>query len=122
MNWVQRKIYLYNVTFGLFMLDWWERCLFNRIQVCESLNFGRYSGDRLDVVHLLQWIADQMMHHSGLGPAPLEAFVKVPKFLRVLILKFIVQVDAWLCNSKWPSLQSIWIQKLISGIWTAMAI
>ncbi|KAG6785502.1 hypothetical protein POTOM_011235 [Populus tomentosa] len=28
MNWVQRKIYLYNVTFGLFMLDWWERCLF----------------------------------------------------------------------------------------------
>ncbi|KAJ6956721.1 hypothetical protein NC652_007702 [Populus alba x Populus x berolinensis] len=29
MNWVQRKIYLYNVTFGLFMLDWWERCLFS---------------------------------------------------------------------------------------------
>ncbi|KAJ6941470.1 hypothetical protein NC651_007293 [Populus alba x Populus x berolinensis] len=160
MNWVQRKIYLYNVTFGLFMLDWWERYLFNilvivlmwfifyngsryvtdfcksvvdfrieiatcnsqhvllanrqnlqptklpksqdkslsrrselssfkinnlssfstdlitgsrksvvvfrvramnwvqhRIRVCESLNFGRYSGDRVDVVHLLQWIA-----------------------------------------------------------------
>uniref|UniRef100_A0A2P2IP34 Uncharacterized protein n=1 Tax=Rhizophora mucronata TaxID=61149 RepID=A0A2P2IP34_RHIMU len=29
MNWVQRKIYLYNVTFGLFMLDWWERYLFS---------------------------------------------------------------------------------------------
>ncbi|KAK3007829.1 hypothetical protein RJ639_014519, partial [Escallonia herrerae] len=29
MNWVQRKIYLYNVTFGLYMLDWWERCLFS---------------------------------------------------------------------------------------------
>nr|KAJ0187320.1 hypothetical protein LSAT_V11C900506510 [Lactuca sativa] len=28
MNWVQRKIYLYNVTFGLYMLDWWERYLF----------------------------------------------------------------------------------------------
>ena len=29
MNWVQRKIYLYNVTFGLYMLDWWERFLFS---------------------------------------------------------------------------------------------
>ncbi|XP_042019953.1 uncharacterized protein LOC121767693 [Salvia splendens] len=31
MNWVQRKIYLYNVTFGLYMLDWWERYLFNTL-------------------------------------------------------------------------------------------
>jgi hypothetical protein len=29
MNWVQRKIHLYNVTFGLYMLDWWERCTFS---------------------------------------------------------------------------------------------
>lgn len=29
MNWLQRKIYLYNVTFGLYMLDWWERYLFS---------------------------------------------------------------------------------------------
>ncbi|AES78084.2 DUF3317 family protein [Medicago truncatula] len=29
MNWVQRKVHLYNVTFGLFMLDWWERCSFS---------------------------------------------------------------------------------------------
>lgn len=29
MNWIQRKIYLYNVTFGLYMLDWWERYLFS---------------------------------------------------------------------------------------------
>ncbi|KAI3845448.1 hypothetical protein MKW92_015079 [Papaver armeniacum] len=29
MNFVQRKIYLYNVTFGLYMLEWWERYLFN---------------------------------------------------------------------------------------------
>ncbi|XP_031249844.1 uncharacterized protein LOC116107690 [Pistacia vera] len=29
MNWVQRKIYLYNVTFGLYMLDWWEHYLFS---------------------------------------------------------------------------------------------
>ncbi|KAJ0617766.1 putative small subunit of serine palmitoyltransferase [Helianthus annuus] len=32
MNWVQRKIYLYNVTFGLYMLDAWERYLFNSEQ------------------------------------------------------------------------------------------
>ncbi|CAA7393644.1 unnamed protein product [Spirodela intermedia] len=29
MNWVSRKIHLYNVTMGLYMLDWWERYLFN---------------------------------------------------------------------------------------------
>ncbi|KAG4157973.1 hypothetical protein ERO13_D02G094200v2, partial [Gossypium hirsutum] len=33
MNWVQRKIYLYNVTFGLYMLDWWERYLFNTLVI-----------------------------------------------------------------------------------------
>ncbi|KAK9689342.1 hypothetical protein RND81_09G053800 [Saponaria officinalis] len=31
MNWLQRKIFLYNVTFGLYMLDWWERYLFNTL-------------------------------------------------------------------------------------------
>lgn len=29
MNWIQRKIYMYNVTFGLYMLEWWERYLFS---------------------------------------------------------------------------------------------
>ncbi|KAJ8445708.1 hypothetical protein Cgig2_026035 [Carnegiea gigantea] len=29
MNWIQRKVYLYNVTFGLYMLDFWERALFS---------------------------------------------------------------------------------------------
>jgi len=29
MNWVQQKVHLYNVTFGLYMLDWWERCSFS---------------------------------------------------------------------------------------------
>ncbi|KAF3787834.1 hypothetical protein EJ110_NYTH09531 [Nymphaea thermarum] len=28
-TYVQRKIYLYNVTVGLYMLDWWERYLFS---------------------------------------------------------------------------------------------
>jgi hypothetical protein len=29
--WVKRKIFLYNVTTGLYMLDWWERYLFNTL-------------------------------------------------------------------------------------------
>ncbi|KAE9601062.1 putative small subunit of serine palmitoyltransferase [Lupinus albus] len=33
MNWIQRKIYLYNVTFGLYMLDWWERFTFNTVVI-----------------------------------------------------------------------------------------
>ncbi|XP_009629655.1 uncharacterized protein [Nicotiana tomentosiformis] len=45
MNWIQRKIYLYNVTFGLYMLDWWERCLFN-ILVLVLLWFMCYNGFR----------------------------------------------------------------------------
>ncbi|XP_034683591.1 uncharacterized protein LOC117912904 isoform X2 [Vitis riparia] len=45
MNWVQRKIYLYNVTFGLYMLDWWERCLFN-ILVILLMWFVCYNGAR----------------------------------------------------------------------------
>lgn len=31
--WVDAKIYVYNVTFGLYMLDWWERVLFNVLAV-----------------------------------------------------------------------------------------
>ncbi|CAN6693000.1 unnamed protein product [Malus baccata var. baccata] len=45
MNWVQRKIYLYNVTFGLYMLDWWERYLFNTL-VVVLLWFLCYNGSR----------------------------------------------------------------------------
>ncbi|PSS21390.1 Small subunit of serine palmitoyltransferase-like protein [Actinidia chinensis var. chinensis] len=45
MNWVQRKIYLYNVTFGLYMLDWWERFLFNTL-VVVLMWFVCYNGVR----------------------------------------------------------------------------
>ncbi|XP_028076240.1 uncharacterized protein LOC114278407 [Camellia sinensis] len=45
MNWVQRKIYLYNVTFGLYMLDWWERFLFNTL-VVVLMWFVCYNGFR----------------------------------------------------------------------------
>ncbi|EEE67093.1 hypothetical protein OsJ_24078 [Oryza sativa Japonica Group] len=45
MNWVSRKIHLYNVTMGLYMLDWWERCLFN-IMVLILLWFICFNGSR----------------------------------------------------------------------------
>ncbi|CAN0863824.1 hypothetical protein LINGRAHAP2_LOCUS8793 [Linum grandiflorum] len=46
MNWIQRKIYLYNVTFGFYMLDWWECYL-----------FSRYVGACVGVVRFLQRVA-----------------------------------------------------------------
>ncbi|KAK7368544.1 hypothetical protein VNO80_10571 [Phaseolus coccineus] len=42
MNWIQRKIYLYNVTFGLYMLDWWERCTFNILVIVLMCFVLRY--------------------------------------------------------------------------------
>ncbi|XP_078174837.1 uncharacterized protein LOC144568379 [Carex rostrata] len=45
MNWVSRKIHLYNVTMGLYMLDWWERYLFN-ILVLVLLWFICYNTTR----------------------------------------------------------------------------
>ena len=45
MNWIQRKILLYNVTFGLYMLDWWERYLFNAL-VIVLMWFVFYNGSR----------------------------------------------------------------------------
>jgi hypothetical protein len=34
--WVKRKIFLYNVTTGLYMLDWWERYLFSILFLSPS--------------------------------------------------------------------------------------
>ncbi|KAK1317775.1 hypothetical protein QJS10_CPA05g01186 [Acorus calamus] len=45
MNWISRKIHLYNVTMGLYMLDWWERYLFN-VLVVVLLWFVCYNGPR----------------------------------------------------------------------------
>ncbi|XP_035819398.1 uncharacterized protein [Zea mays] len=42
MNWIGRKIHLYNVTIGLYMLDWWERYLFNILMVCLFWYILRY--------------------------------------------------------------------------------
>ncbi|PKA46440.1 hypothetical protein AXF42_Ash012572 [Apostasia shenzhenica] len=46
MNWVSRKIHLYNVTMGLYMLDWWERYLLNII-ILVLLWFIFYNGSRM---------------------------------------------------------------------------
>ncbi|KAL2603129.1 hypothetical protein R1flu_017236 [Riccia fluitans] len=43
LHWINSKIYVYNVTFGLYMLDWWERLLFNML-VLLLLWFVAYSG------------------------------------------------------------------------------
>ncbi|MCO5593759.1 hypothetical protein L7F22_047776 [Adiantum nelumboides] len=32
-RWVHRQIFVYNITFGLYMLDWWERLLFNLLVI-----------------------------------------------------------------------------------------
>ncbi|KAF2567234.1 hypothetical protein F2Q68_00027754, partial [Brassica cretica] len=56
MNWVQRKIYLYNVTFGLYMLDWWERYLFKLLPFPLTFSF-RFFGCNPDVVYSVQWIS-----------------------------------------------------------------
>jgi hypothetical protein len=29
MSWISRKLFLYNVTIGLYAMDWWERYLFS---------------------------------------------------------------------------------------------
>ncbi|OAY69450.1 hypothetical protein ACMD2_26785 [Ananas comosus] len=45
MNWISRKVHLYNVTMGLYMLDWWERYLFN-VLILVLLWFICYNGSR----------------------------------------------------------------------------
>lgn len=54
-HWVDSKIYVYNVTFGLYMLDWWERCLFNML-VLLLLWFVAYSSSDF-AMHCFEWSA-----------------------------------------------------------------
>ncbi|PKU61429.1 hypothetical protein MA16_Dca026143 [Dendrobium catenatum] len=53
MNFVSRKIYLYNVTTGLYALDWWERYLFNTL-IIVLLWFICYNGIR-SATQLFNW-------------------------------------------------------------------
>ncbi|MQL80218.1 hypothetical protein Taro_012677 [Colocasia esculenta] len=52
MNWISRKIHLYNVTMGLYMLDWWERYLFSILSIFSALGSWRPSEYILIVVLL----------------------------------------------------------------------
>ncbi|XP_063936890.1 uncharacterized protein LOC108194129 isoform X1 [Daucus carota subsp. sativus] len=74
MNWVQRKIYLYNVTFGLYMLDWWERCLFNTI-VLVLMWFMCYNGIRFFSQLGSRYIKKEF-HQFSLGAFVLSTTVK----------------------------------------------
>ncbi|CAI0436190.1 unnamed protein product [Linum tenue] len=70
MNWIQRKIYLYNVTFGLFMLDWWERCLFNTLMLVLIWFIVRYITD------FCSRIPSQFSAYHSPSPSP---DIKFPK-------------------------------------------
>ncbi|GLJ07570.1 hypothetical protein SUGI_0069870 [Cryptomeria japonica] len=54
-TWIQRKIYLYNVTFGLYMLEWWERYIFNTI-IIVFLCVVCYNGSRFTVERMKRLI------------------------------------------------------------------
>ncbi|KAI4370529.1 hypothetical protein MLD38_018876 [Melastoma candidum] len=68
MNWIQRKVYLYNVTFGLYMLDWWERYLFN-ILVIVLMWFIFYNTSRYVIrfwqsLHGETYMSPQLQGHK----------------------------------------------------------
>lgn len=54
---VERWLFLYNVTTGLYMLDWWERCIVNAIFALFFALVGNYSVPYLHRVGagLLAW-------------------------------------------------------------------
>ncbi|KQK16452.1 uncharacterized protein LOC100846484 [Brachypodium distachyon] len=66
MNWVNRKIHLYNVTMGLYMLDWWERCLFN-IMVLILLCFICLNGSRFAMDVYQSHLKSRFMHGGNHG-------------------------------------------------------
>ncbi|CAL9133990.1 unnamed protein product [Musa acuminata var. zebrina] len=55
MNWISRKVFLYKVTFGLYVLEWWEQCLFIRLisPVSGLDHFSTYF--QLFEVNILCW-------------------------------------------------------------------
>jgi hypothetical protein len=63
---LERWIFLYNVTTGLYMLDWWERCIFNAVFLLFFAVAGYNSG------HYLQRIAAGLLAWAYWGE-PQEA-------------------------------------------------
>ena len=58
---LERWIFLYNVTTGLYMLDWWERCIFNAVFLIFFAVAGYNSG------HYLQRIAAGLLAWAWWG-------------------------------------------------------
>ena len=129
MSWVGKKIHLYNVTMGLYMLDWWERCLFSILPprlypiqflyYCPLCKFrpcfarhrhqlGAYvrsasdSGLMLGLGrHLLDSILREMFYRLGNSLVPRGS----PAFLRICWARFLVgcsfRSNQTLCYCYW---------------------
>nr|CAB3485150.1 unnamed protein product [Digitaria exilis] len=74
MNWIGRKIHLYNVTIGLYMLDWWERYLF--IGVSPSPPGPAYKEEA----------RSGGGGYVGAGSAMLEVVISIPAIFLVILL------------------------------------
>ena len=63
--WIKIKIFIYNVTYGLYMLDWWERYLFNTIMIL-LLCVLCYNGSRFAVESLQRiiWYTSARSHED----------------------------------------------------------
>ncbi|KAK3126927.1 hypothetical protein QOZ80_7AG0565340 [Eleusine coracana subsp. coracana] len=66
MSWVGKKIHLYNVTMGLYMLDWWERCLFN-ILMLILLWFVFLNGSRFATEVFESHLKERIMTGGNFG-------------------------------------------------------
>ncbi|KAJ7549267.1 hypothetical protein O6H91_07G047000 [Diphasiastrum complanatum] len=58
--WVDGKLFLYNVTFGLYMLEWWEQILFNMVLLL-LLWIALYNCSRMAV----QWYERLAIHMAN---------------------------------------------------------
>ncbi|KAI5014144.1 hypothetical protein ZWY2020_055534 [Hordeum vulgare] len=96
MNWVGRKIHLYNVNIGLYMLDWWERYLFNTLMLCLLWYILRYltgffQSNLETILHganyLLQVDCPELLAPLGsLSSAMFYLVISIPAILLLLVL------------------------------------
>jgi hypothetical protein len=74
---LERWVFLYNVTTGLYMLDWWERCIFNALFLVLFLmacyNSGHYMS-RLGAA-LVAWCGDDAASSFAFGRGIRDGFL-----------------------------------------------
>lgn len=63
---LERWVFLYNVTTGLYMLDWWERCIFNAVFVVLLFLVGYNCG------HYLQHMGARLVAWAWWGDSGKE--------------------------------------------------